>query len=156
MPDWKKIKAEYISGNISLRKIAEKYGVSPSTLFQVSAREKWADLKKQTQSKIEARYQESVVDDAVKSKENFNSAVDKLLKKAIDNMDVWVVDTSTMQQFTNALQKIESMKHIDKSDLDKLEQQARIRKLQKEAEDDGNKEQEIRVILSDGLEDYAN
>ena len=42
--DWKKIKSEYIAGGTSYRRLAEKYGVSFSTLRGIAEREKWTEL----------------------------------------------------------------------------------------------------------------
>ena len=39
--DWNAIRAEYIGGGISQRKLAAKYGVSPESLMQKANREKW-------------------------------------------------------------------------------------------------------------------
>ena len=43
--DWKRIKAEYIAGGTSYRKLAEKYKVSFSTLRKVAAKEQWTELR---------------------------------------------------------------------------------------------------------------
>ena len=53
--DWLRIKTEYINGNISYRKLADKYEVSASSLMQRAAKEKWADEREQQQSKTEAK-----------------------------------------------------------------------------------------------------
>lgn len=50
--DWLKIKNEYISTEISTRKLAEKYGVSANTLQARSKREKWASLRKKQCTQI--------------------------------------------------------------------------------------------------------
>ena len=39
--DWNAIRAEYIGGNISQRKLAEKHGVSPDVLMQKANKEHW-------------------------------------------------------------------------------------------------------------------
>ena len=39
--DWNAIRAEYIGGGISQRKLAEKYGVSPDYLMQKAHKEHW-------------------------------------------------------------------------------------------------------------------
>jgi hypothetical protein len=56
-PDWNRIKADYISGHDSLRKLAEKYTVPFSTIRRRCEREKWADQRKATRIEI----QQSVV-----------------------------------------------------------------------------------------------
>lgn len=43
--NWEKIKTEYITGDISQRKLAAKYGVSRSTLQKIAADEKWTALR---------------------------------------------------------------------------------------------------------------
>ena len=60
--DWNKIKTEYVTSNISCRKLAEKYGVSASTLMQKSAAEGWADQRKQYRSKTEAKTIEKIIE----------------------------------------------------------------------------------------------
>ena len=55
MTDWIKIKNEYISTKISTRLLAEKHGISVSTLMKRSAAEGWGAEKKKQGSKIEAK-----------------------------------------------------------------------------------------------------
>lgn len=49
--DWKKIKAEYVTGEISLANIAKKYGVSASAVQKKSVKEKWAAEKRKQHKK---------------------------------------------------------------------------------------------------------
>ena len=48
---WDKIKAEYIAGETSYRKLARKHGVSFNTLAGKARKECWADAKKQARDK---------------------------------------------------------------------------------------------------------
>jgi hypothetical protein len=52
MPDWHKLKIEYISGDISLRKLSEKHGVPWSTLRSKSFREKWGKEREKARTKV--------------------------------------------------------------------------------------------------------
>lgn len=52
-PDWNRIKAEYVSGTSSLRDMSEKYKVPWSTLRQRAFREKWGEMRKTIQTKVE-------------------------------------------------------------------------------------------------------
>ena len=67
--NWRKIKAEYIAGGISQRKLAEKYGVSRSLLMRIAQREKWKDKRDKAETKalerVEQKTAESVADNAV-------------------------------------------------------------------------------------------
>ena len=56
-PDWNTIKADYISGTDSLRKLSVKYSVPFSTIRRRCEREKWAEHRKATRIEI----QQSVV-----------------------------------------------------------------------------------------------
>ena len=67
--NWRKIKAEYIAGGISQRKLAEKYGVSASNLMRRASREGWNKRREAADSKAMAKTEqktaEVVADNAV-------------------------------------------------------------------------------------------
>ena len=52
-PDWNRIKADYISGTDSLRKLSEKYSVPFSTIRRRCEREKWSEQRKATRIEIQ-------------------------------------------------------------------------------------------------------
>ena len=66
---WRKIKAEYIAGGISQRKIAAKYGVPFGTLQKRATVEKWNSKRKksedETVEKVTQKTAEIVSDNAV-------------------------------------------------------------------------------------------
>ena len=51
MTDWNAIRAEYIGGGISQRKLAEKHGVPVGTLLDRASREGWAQERKNVYNK---------------------------------------------------------------------------------------------------------
>ena len=51
-PDWNRIRADYVSGGSSLRKLAKEYGISNSTIEKRAAREAWARKRKAAQGKV--------------------------------------------------------------------------------------------------------
>lgn len=53
--DWKKIKTEYITTDISQRKLAQKYGVGPSRIAARSKAERWVEQREQYRSKTIAK-----------------------------------------------------------------------------------------------------
>ena len=67
--NWRKIKAEYISGKESQRALAEKYGVSRSTLIRRANKEHWTQKRKaaetETEKKVQQKTAEIVSDNAV-------------------------------------------------------------------------------------------
>lgn len=58
--DWNKIKAEYLSTNTSLRKLADKYQVPMSALAARSKTEKWTQLREQVAHKTETKMVEQI------------------------------------------------------------------------------------------------
>jgi lambda repressor-like predicted transcriptional regulator len=131
--DWKRIKAEYIAGGTSFRKLAEKYSVSFSTLRKVAAKEQWTQLRNNAGSKRDTVLAEKIGTENAKIDEKYYRLVDKLMSKAeetIDGLDVWSV--TALKEMSTALKNFKECKDI-KSEADKLEQTARIAKLQREA-----------------------
>ena len=60
--DWNAIRAEYIGGGISQRKLAKKYGVSETTLMKKANAEGWHDLRSAADSKSTAEAQQRTAD----------------------------------------------------------------------------------------------
>ena len=132
--DWEKVKAEYIAGGTSYRKLAEKYGVSFSTLKDIAIREKWTDLKEQARNKANTNLVNSIGRNSAKRSVKINEVADKLLEKISNTLEMMdVVDSQSIKHFTSALKDIKDIKGV-KSDIDLKEQEARIAKLQKDAE----------------------
>jgi uncharacterized protein YjcR len=131
---WSKIKAEYISGGTSYRKLAKKYDVSFNTLKDIAVREGWAKLRQQAHNDATTKMVDVVSDKNSKIDDKYFKLVDKLLDKAesvIDNTQLWQV--STLKEMANAMKYLKECKGI-KSDIDIKEQNARIDKLRKEIE----------------------
>ena len=151
--DWKLIKAEYIAGGTSYRKLAEKYDVKLSALRNVAEKEKWVELRTQAQHKTNTKIVDKV------SKKNADKAVkidkvaDKLLNKISTMIDT-VHDTQGIKHISSALKDIKEIKGY-KSAMDLKEQEARIAKLQKEAEKvDDSDVTEIEVTFKAGEEEW--
>ena len=133
---WSKIKAEYISGGTSYRKLAKKYDVSFTTLTRTAQREDWIGLRKQAENKAATTIVNVVSKNNAKIDDKYFKLVDKLLDKAeevIENTPIWQI--STIKEMANAMKYLKECKGV-KSDIDIKEQQARIDKLRKEIEKD--------------------
>lgn len=155
MADWKKIKREYIRGGVSYRKLAEKYGVSFSTLRKVASKEKWTDLRNKAEAKRDSKIVESVASQDAKRLDKIQSVADVLLDKIAEGIEngTLIVEAKDIRALTSSLKDLREIKGI-KSDLDMKEQIARIDKLRREAEQD-NEQKDIRVVISGELDDYA-
>ena len=153
--DWKRIKAEYIAGGTSYRKLCEKYGVSRTTLQRKAKDEKWCELRSQAEAKTETKIVEQVSEKNVKIDEKYFALVDKLLDKAeetIEKMPVW--STNSLKEMATALKYLKECKGV-KSEADMREQEARIRNLEKQAEADDKTDNEIKVVIEGNLNDYS-
>jgi transposase-like protein len=152
--DWQRIKAEYIAGGISYRKLAEKYGVSFNTLKTHAVEEQWYKLRQQKDKKTTTKIVESLSDKDAEKAVDIIDVADKLLGKISKIMDEIPLDTQSMKHLTSALKDLKEIKGF-KSDADMREQEARIRNLEKQAEADNNNDNEIKVIIEGNLEKYS-
>lgn len=153
--DWNKIKAEYIAGGTSYRKLAKKYEVSENTLTGIAIREGWYELKKQAQSKSTTKMVNSVASDIAKKSRKINDVADKLLDKISLLLDEFErLDTQAIKHLTSSLKDIKDIKGV-KSEADMREQEARIDKLRKDAMTE-SVDKEVEVVMGEEAEDYAN
>jgi phage terminase large subunit len=152
--DWNKIKAEYIAGGTSYRKLAEKYGISRSKLQARATKEKWVDLQSQTQAKTESKIVDSISDQESKKATNIIDVADKLLEKIYEMLGTDVTNAQSIKSLTSALKDLKEVKGF-KSEADMREQEARIAKLQKEAEADDKEDNEIKVVIEGDLDIYS-
>lgn len=154
-PNWKKIKAEYLKGGTSLRKLSAKYGVSFSTIQRKCSAEKWTDLRNQTAIKTNTKLTEIVASQEAKKTNTLQDAADALLKRIQEGIHTGAFgnDSQSIKQLTGALKDLQQIKGY-KSDLDIKEQEMRIEKLRKEACTD-EQNNEIKVVIQSELEEYA-
>ena len=134
--DWNKLKAEYIAGGTSYRKLADKYGIPFSNLKNTAVKEEWVKLREQAKNKANSKLINSISSDIAKNSVSLNNVCDKVLKKIefiLENYEE--IDTQAIKHITSSLKDIKDIKGI-KSDIDLKEQNARIDKLRKDIEAD--------------------
>lgn len=148
---WNQIKAEYIAGGTSYRKLCEKYGIKLSELRNVAEKEKWVELKTQAQHRTNTKITETIAQDQVSRLERINNVADVLLARievVANNPNLDVMPPATITELTKALKNVKEIQSV-KSDLDAREQEARIRALEEQTKK--NKEiPEIKVVFGDG------
>jgi hypothetical protein len=150
--DWSNIRNEYIQGGISYRELAKKHDVPFGTLQRIAKKEKWTTLRLQADDKAKTEIVKNVGKSKGKHSTNVLKVADKLLDKIsemVDNMPI--LDTQSVKQLTSALKDLKDIKGI-KTNLDLKEQEARIAKLQKEAETGDGQDNEV-VIKIEGIEE---
>lgn len=64
--DWATVKAEYVSGTMSAAKLADRYGISVSSIRKKCASEHWQELRKQNQNKTANKIAEKINTEKVK------------------------------------------------------------------------------------------
>lgn len=64
--DWAKVKAEYVSGTMSAAKLADRYGISVSSISKKCASEHWQELRRQNQSETANKIAEKINTEKVK------------------------------------------------------------------------------------------
>ena len=148
--DWKRIKAEYIAGGTSYRKLAEKYNVPFGTLRRIAKQEEWTQKRTQVEHNVDTGIVDSVSQKETQKAVDSIDGADKRLDKIEELMPV-VVDTQSLKQLTSALKDLKEIKGY-KSDADMREQEARINKLRKEAEREDDTTAEIEVVFKAGAE----
>lgn len=151
--DWNELKAEYIAGGTSYRKLAAKYGVSFSTLRCIAEREKWTDLKAQAQHNANTKLVESIAEQNSTHNVSVYDVADELLVKIKEIINIAGMSTQSIKHLTSALKDIKEIKGI-KSDIDLQEQNARIDKLRKEVEEE-KKDTNINITFGDEVKKYG-
>jgi hypothetical protein len=153
--DWELLKQEYVQGGTSYRKLADKYDVSFSILKVVARQEKWAELRERAKDESNTKLIKLIANDNAKRMVKINNVADMLLDKIVDTLEALdVVDSQSIKHFTSALKDIKDIKGI-KSDIDLAEQEARINKLRKDAEDE-QKDTSLEVVMDGEVDGYAN
>jgi transposase-like protein len=157
--DWKKIKAEYIRGGTSYRKLAEKYKVPLSTLKRIAHDEDWVALRDQCSAKAATKIVEIESDRQAERMNRLLTVSDKLLEAVEDAVDKFqagelLLEKSALKSLSGAIKDIKEIQHI-KSQLDIEEQKARIAILKKQAEADTVTDTSVKVQFVGELDKYS-
>lgn len=98
--DWLVIKMEYITTDLSLRVLAEKHGVSRTTIGHRSKTEGWVEARRQHRLKIETKTTEKIANKEANKLARLAATADKALDvvvKAFDDPDQfnrYIVETT--------------------------------------------------------------
>lgn len=152
--DWKKLKAEYIAGGISYRKLADKYNVPFHTLRKQAANEHWRELRDECVAKTATKIVEMESDRNAERMKRLLKVSDDLLdavEEAVRSFKVGdlLLDKTALKSLSGTIKDIKEIQNI-KTELDIAEQKARIANLQKQAERDDNNISEVAVVIAGG------
>ena len=146
MADWSKIKAEYIAGGISYRKLAEKHGVPFSNLKNIAVKEQWANLREQAWNRTTTELVDNIGKRNAQIDATYFRCVDKLMKKAeelIDTAEVW--QPNMLKDMATTMKYLKECKGV-KSDADIREQEARIKALEARVSIKDTEDEETGVV----------
>lgn len=103
--NWNKIRNEYINGNISYQKLAEKHKIPYQTLRDRAIKEKWFNKRKEQRKKISIKTDEKTAEKLAEAEANrllnISNAADKLLEKielATEQLDQFIVENKIKQR----------------------------------------------------------
>lgn len=152
--DWNKIKREYIQGDTSYRKLADKYNVPFGTLRKVAAKEKWRELRDKTRLKADTKIVEAEAEKQATRMKRLLSVTDTLLdavEKAVKEFNTadLLLDKGVLKSLSGAIKDIKEIQGI-KSAIDIREQEARIANLNRQAQAEDNKPNEITITIEGG------
>lgn len=157
--DWTKLKAEYIKGGTSYRKLAEKYNVPFGTLRKVAAKEGWRELRDKTRLKTDTKLTDAVSNEETERLVRIHKVADDLLTQLelivsdFKSEDL-IMDKQCLKQITGALKDIKDIQSL-KSPLDLEEQKARIENLRRQSQKEDTNTEPIRIIIDDGASEYS-
>ncbi len=155
---WEQMKYEYISTDISLRGIQKKYGAPYNQTRTRCVNEKWNELRescreKSTQKSVDL-IAEHRAEECTRAFRVASVILDKI-EECVQNIDTQSPDA--LKDIKSATSSIKDLKEIGlfRAELDKAEQMARIKKLQKESEEE-QKDTTITVVFEGDMEEYGD
>lgn len=155
---WERLRLEYVSSDISLRGLGSKYGIPFSRLQKKAKADKWQDIRGERKSKTLQKsvdlIAEHQAEECTRAFRLASKVMDKLEEviEQIDPSDDYA--TKNLKNITSAIKDLKEI-GVFRSAMDQMEQEARIKKLQKDAEDE-QKDNTITVrIASDDISEYA-
>lgn len=149
MADWQAIKTEYITTDTSYRKLAEKYDVHYQAICQRSKAEGWIAQREQYKNDTITKIININSDQEVNRAQRIQSVSDKMLTK-IEAMVDGIKSAKDIRSLTAAIKDLKEIQGLNKSDLDRQEQEARIANLRKQA-DAGQQTDAAPTLIIEGL-----
>ena len=151
-PNWKAIRYEYITTGQSYRDLCEKHGISLATLSHRAKREGWPEMRKLNDDKVTMKALEAYNEKEIQRRLDLIEAADVLLERvALVYALNPELDVRDIRGLAAALKDIKDVKNTE---ADIREQEAKIKKLQKDASDDAQVVA-VEFRMPEGMEEYA-
>lgn len=85
--DWETIKSEYVTTNISQKKLAEKYGISKNAVQYRCAVERWGEQRRQHRDRVMEKTSQRLSDAAAERMVQLMGGTDKMLTATLQALD---------------------------------------------------------------------
>ena len=154
--DWQAIKTEYITTITSYRKLAEKYGIKYTVIGERAKAEGWVDARKQYRDDTVTKTVEAIAQKEVDRAARVRTVADKLLDKIeamVDAAEPTEMTAKAIRSLTAAVKDLREIQGI-KSDLDAMEQEARIAKLRKESASEEERNDAPKLVVEGLPEEF--
>lgn len=155
MIDWLQIKTDYITEATSYRKLAQKYGVPYTNIGKKAKEEGWMALREQYHDKTLTKTLENSSDKSAKRTMRIHAAADKMVDKIEQMMDSPEQELTprALLALSSVLKNLVDIQGI-KSEMDQMEQMARIDHLRQRNDKDQNAAQTLEVVFAAGPEEW--
>ena len=153
--DWNRIRKDYIAGKGSYRELAKKYGAPMRTLAAKARAEDWVGLREQACNKAATNTADLVATANGKVDTSLQAAAAALAAKALEGIqNTNPEEARTLKAYSGVLRDLKEVLNI-RPELDIKEQEARIEKLRREAQEAiEDKTREVSVTFG-GAEEWA-
>lgn len=140
--DWAKVKAEYVSGTMSAAKLADRYGISVSSISKKCASEHWQELRRQNQSKTANKIAEKINTEKV--------------KKTVREIDrVVAVASKLITKLNRAVNELDKDEELIKKKVVKVEKSEDKKTAEEEYSYDYEKYEKTATVEEEYSYDYA-
>lgn len=150
------LKTEYILTGISLRKLADKYGIPRGTVTRIASTERWYTLRQAESPESVKKHVlpsgEPIIQATMDAARKITEATDKLMVKVYQLLDLdEPLSPRDLKSISGALLDAKILYNV-KSDAERREQEARIRQLEKSVEEKQQEDKTITVVFGNGEE----
>lgn len=110
--DWESLKNEYATTSISMRALAEKYGINANLLMRKARTQKWTQARTQAAKELHAKTISRIVSAQAGRIERMLRVTDRILE-AIEKATEGDIEPQTLKQLTGALKDIRDIQGVD-------------------------------------------
>jgi 3-dehydroquinate dehydratase len=157
--DWNKIRIEYITTNASYRELAKIYKLSKDAVGNRGKKEGWPEQRRQHRDKTMTKTLDKDAEKKADKLSEISAVAEEILKKVKTaateiTPEIVIANPQSLRHLTSALKDLKEIMGV-KGELELKEQKARLAMLQKQAEKDEDKNNEVRFVLDESLDEFA-